>query len=411
MKPKNDAKWQKLRDKAVREKCGAANRVDAVKLIDAHMAAAGGLRKENRKILNGCHFLDDGLVIGDLQPNGTSDGTFELGASRSGLFFSTEMPSWFWGTLQLDAPPALADRIDGELRAMRAGGVDADGKNWKPWGHHEQDKGKGARRPTAAEGGVPTKRAYLPPDVRRFAVIDAARRDEAVRGLELKRMDKTWGGITRDVVAAVRRAMGDDALPLLAKKPRDWRRREVGATGVIKFDEGDVGINVNHMNASGYYPFHTDDRGRLNELPDIDGSGDNIVTYSETASLILIAPREKGYGKGCIGLRVRPRQLWGMRALAIADEAKDEGIHVGWNVREDAVHAVLNATNEPRFSVNFRLGGFDKIFHDNAKPADVPKALAFAGAGKRMRDAAAADDDAPKVPRKVAKELEIAMYT
>ena len=39
MKPKNDAKWQKLRDKAVREKCGAANRVDAVKLIDAHMAA------------------------------------------------------------------------------------------------------------------------------------------------------------------------------------------------------------------------------------------------------------------------------------------------------------------------------------------------------------------------------------
>ena len=83
----------------------------------------------------------------------------------------------------------------------------------------------------------------------------------------------------------------------------------------------------------------------------------------------------------------------------------------GWTQRrEDAVHAVLNATNEPRFSVNFRLGGFDKIFHDNAKPADVPKALAFAGAGKRMRDAAAADDDAPKVPRKVAKELEIAMY-
>ena len=238
-------------------------------------------------------------------------------------------------------------------------------------------------------------------------MLPPEQRTEIVRGLEIARMDKTWRDIAKGVVRQIQAKMGDDEFPVLEKRPREKKRRVADAkSGVVLFDEGDVGININHMADRGYYPFHTDDRGRAENMPDIDGSGDSIVTYAETESLILIAPREGAYGVGCVGLYVGGGQLWGMRTLAHASAA--DALTPDWSVREDAVHAVLNTTTLPRFSVNFRFGGFDQVF-DTPPPAP-PKELAFANAGKRNRAPGdAADDGAPKVPKNIQKELEIHM--
>mmetsp|Transcript_19167 Transcript_19167/g.59084 ORF Transcript_19167/g.59084 Transcript_19167/m.59084 type:complete len:575 (-) Transcript_19167:482-2206(-) len=121
----------------------------------------------------------------------------------------------------------------------------------------------------------------------------------------------------------------------------------------IGYEEGDVAINVNYMPGRGYYPAHTDDWSSLEKLPDIDGSGHHILTYSSTRALVFVAPTEHLKGVGAIAFVVEKGDLWGMRTPADPSAT---------SARYNAVHAVLNLVDEHRFSINFRLGGFDAVF-------------------------------------------------
>jgi len=169
-------------------------------------------------------------------------------------------------------------------------------------------------------------------------------------------------------------------------------------------EDGDWAVNVNHMGPGAYYPAHTDDwQLDPSRLPDIDGSGHHILTYSSTKALVLVAPNPHAAGVGAVGFVVDAGDIWGMRAPAVTPPASvvsspgtavrgvsedddDDDDESGAapsdeapssprdapnqppSARYNAVHAVLNLANAPRFSVNFRLGGFEAVFPRDAAP-------------------------------------------
>lgn len=277
---------------------GASDRHGALKILDSYM---DGMLPGVRKVLLCCHHLEHGLAIVRVEGE-------EVYAGRRPLKIE-----WMRGIVRKSGfrNPVM----EAELAKMQP----QLGAIWKPWGHHDDDGN--ARTPTARDGGVSLKRVYLPPSD--YVLPSNARTD-----LKVERIGN-WTHIVRHAAESV-------------------------DTGLFKLiDSGDCAVNVNSMAPRAYYPAHTDDWPKSKaQLPDIDGSGMHIITYSSTRALILVTPEPKIHGVGTLAFLVDQHDLWGMRS-------PPEPVRCA---RYNALHAVLNISNEHRLSVNFRIGGLATLF-------------------------------------------------
>lgn len=281
--------------------CGAQaapDRHGALRILESYM---DGMLPGVRDVLMSCPHLEHGLAIVRVEGE-------EVFAGRHRINIE-----WMRGIVRKSG---FRDAVmETELAKMQP----EIGAVWKPWGHHDDDRN--ARTPTARDGGVSLKRVYLPPS--EYALPSSARTDLKVERLGI------WTSIVRHAVATV----DTELFKLL--------------------DAGDCAVNVNSMAPRAYYPAHTDDWPKSkDQLPDIDGSGMHILTYSSTRALILVTPEPKIPGVGTVAFVVERHDLWGMRSPR--EQVRCARYH--------ALHAVLNISNEHRLSVNFRLGGFGSLF-------------------------------------------------
>ncbi|KAJ1448236.1 hypothetical protein M885DRAFT_152372 [Pelagophyceae sp. CCMP2097] len=85
--------------------------------------------------------LENGLVLIDVRGTDVFVGNTRVAPDN--------LPGWLRGLLRVEAAhnEALARPLQSKLDGMREEGIVADGKEWKEWGHHEEDKGFGAKRP------------------------------------------------------------------------------------------------------------------------------------------------------------------------------------------------------------------------------------------------------------------------
>jgi len=255
VKRNNNAFFARILERAVGAGCGARDRASAVKLVERYVDGGDGLRRGVKRALEGCHFLDGGLAVVECAGGSVSAGGEAVA--------DADLPGWLRGLIVAAPSAALDARLVPALEKARSAGTAADGVDWKAWGHHDQDRGKGARAPSSDDGGVPTKRALLPFSAAKYPAPEPSERIASLRNARIRRLDGPWLRIVEAAVAAAKRAVGAENFPTFAGSSARARASEprVSATGVLVVDaRNDAGVNINAMGARGFYPFHTDDR-------------------------------------------------------------------------------------------------------------------------------------------------------